>query len=250
MKNLVTAFVMILCLASFLRLPIAGAANMCVAADDFGYLDIDPVDQEKTAWCWVASANAVTNHFNLTDPAKGNAPYEKCRLYEIAKPTGVDCCMDPDNEACQSSGWPWEVFAKLNPEIYYEGEGNWMKWAEVKEQICPDGNPGHPFIFIAQPATGGLAHTHVVKGFDHDPEGGLRLRVDDHAAYVGPRYIDYECKYKLPANCQQSETQWNRVGDVYDLRPLFIITDGRVPGSILPPTRPSGLLPSIRSIEP
>ena len=226
MKNLWTAFVVILCLEGFSRLPIAGAADMCIAADDFGYLDIDYVDQytpgpnDQSLWCWVASANAVTNHFSLIDPATNpaslNRLYTKCRLYNIAKNPGVDCCTTVDPR-CGDSGMPWEVFLKLNPEILYQGEANWMEWSEIKGQICPGGNPGHPFIFIAKPHIG-FPHTHVVKGFSLNEEGFRQLLVDDHYGN-GAQMIDYECKYKLPAGCQQPNSQWDRVGDLFDLQP-------------------------------
>ena len=219
MKNLVTAIVVFLCLSGFLRLPIAGAADTCIEADDSGYLDIGYVDQVETSWCWVASANAVTNHFGLLDPSNSNAPYTKCRLYNIAKSPYVDCCTNTSDQACQKSGFPWEVFNRLEPKINYLGEWNPMTWLQIKAQICPNWSPGHPFIFIAEPHTGGLLpHTHVVKGFDHDDQGFSQLLVDDHSGY-GARYIDYECKYKLPANCQAPSTQWDRYGDIYDIQP-------------------------------
>lgn len=234
MKKLVTSLVMILCLSGFLRLPIAGAASMCNEAIDFGYLEIENVDQQETPWCWVASANAVTNHFGLNDPANSNL-YTQCRLYNIAKSPGVDCCTHHSDPVCQRTGWPYEVFNNLNPKIDYYGEGNPMNWPEIQGQICPNWRLGRPFIFIAKPHQSGLlAHTHVVKGFDHDIVGAPQLWIDDHFGN-GPRVIDYECKYKLPANCQVPTTQWDRVGDLKDLKAVNPNPD------LTPPATPQGL---------
>lgn len=244
MKNLVTAIVLILCLTSFLLVPIAGASDMCAAVEDFGYLDIQFVDQEETSWCWVASANAVTNRFGMIRSARSNDLYKKCHLYNIAKNPDIDCCENTSEPICQQSGWPWEVFQKLNPEINHEGEFYPMTWSQIKEQICPNWNPGYPFIFIARPHTGGLPHTHLVKGFGHSEQGFLQLLVDDHSGN-GVQFIDYECKYKLPANCQVPSVRWDRVGDMYDLRPLLTSTDEQVP-----PSRPSEIRPRVQPVVP
>ncbi len=220
MKNLLTVHVIILCLTCVFQSPIAEAADMCIEADDSGYLDSKYIGQKETPWCWVASANAATNYFGMTDETIPNTSYTQCRLYNIAKAPNVDCCDDSSSQNCQRTGWPWEVFERLNPQIDYTGEWNPMDWSQIRNQICPKWSPGRPFIFIARPHSGGLAHTHIIKGFGRSAEGFPQLLIDDHYDPVGPRFIDYECKYKLPENCQRPNTRWDRVGDLYDLHPL------------------------------
>src|SRR5262249_21957518 len=123
-------------------------------------------------------------------------------------------------------GFPEEVFNNLNPKIEYWANAlspMFNSWDSLKNEICPSvGTPGRPFIFMARSISTGIYHTHVVKGFyrDIDEVGVQNLFIDDHwplgAGEVGPRHIDYECKYKLPPSCQ-TMWNWQRAGDFYNL---------------------------------
>ena len=111
---------------------------MCVTKQ-IRYLNIDPVEQEKNCMVLGGKPNAVTNHFNLTDPARGNVPYKNLALCcQIAKPTACEAGVDIDDRACDPQAGHGKFCAKLNPEMSYEGEGNWMKWAEVGDRICAE----------------------------------------------------------------------------------------------------------------
>lgn len=220
------------------------ADDVCDADGQAGMLDIAKVNQEETSWCWVASSNVITNRFGMTSPAD---QYSQCTLYNLAKNPADNCCAYPPGSrpsSCQDTGYPWDIFTVTTPNIHYQGEAYPMSWANIQKQICPAGGPGTPFIFIAKPATGGPEHTHVVKGYDTTVSGG-GLWIDDHYVLtncgadevnceMGARFINYECKYKLPSGCQEPSLQWNRVGDLYDLKKVSEI-----------PHAPEGIAPSV-----
>jgi hypothetical protein len=242
---------LIVCASLLCRVDRVRAGDVCDVDGQYGMLEVAKVNQEETAWCWVASSKAITNRFQMPSPAN---LYSQCTLYNMTKNPSDNCCGYPAGSrpaSCQSSGWPWDVFAVTFPNIDYRGEATPMEWPDIRNQICPAGTPGTPFIFIAQPATGGLPHTHVVKGYDRVVEGG-GLWVDDHNVLancaedrvnceVGARFIDYECKYKLPAGCQEPSTKWNRTGDLLDLKKLSIPSHPTVPADVRAPSPPGGI---------
>jgi len=198
------------------------AADDCTSTS--GLLDIKPVPQLEDIWCFVASANAVINHLGVSDPqstSNPQAPYAQCRLYNIAKTPGIDCCSvtHPTGIAqCKQLGWPDDVFDNLTPKISYT-PGGARSWDQVKAQICPAVGHGQPFIYAALPYQG-IPHTYTAKGFNQNgPNGQHVLYVDSHGSLgsnpIGGSIVDYDCYYQ--ATCPNAF--YSHVGDYYDIRP-------------------------------
>jgi hypothetical protein len=187
--------------------------GQCTASDNssFGLLDVEPVRQYKEVWCWAASANVVTNFYALRDPISTSTPqelYSQCRLYNIGnvQNPGFDCCPDAirSDNRCLQTGWPHEVFNRLTPVVTHAPPPNgYILWNEVKQEICPNGKPGRPFIYAAHPENG-IPHTYIVKGFDEEISSQTYvLLVDSHVMlgtsndanpeYVGASPVDYDC---------------------------------------------------------
>jgi hypothetical protein len=231
------------------------AADQCTASQ--GLLDIPLMEQEESDWCWVASANVVTNRFGYKNSS--GKPYQQCELYNLAGKTTDDCCkysqhMRPD--ICLKEGMPdYDVWYQLNPIIYSLGNANPMIWdglePNIKAQICPGGKPGQPFIFVDQKRTalGTISHTNVVKGFTEVFDGIpiQTLYVDTHYGlgmdemdprYLGTKHLEYDCGYVRPGpisagGCGKG---YERNMDIYDIQHGITITNTN-----LPPKPPQGL---------
>jgi hypothetical protein len=213
------------------------AAGVCTATDSsvFGLLDIDPVEQQKEVWCWAASANVVTNFYKLPDPLSTATPpelYSQCRLYNIGKPTGYDCCPNANrsDNRCLQTGWPDWVFDRLAPVVNHarpptvdEHGKEYILWEEVKKEVCPNEKPGRPFIYAARPQNG-IPHTYVVKGFQEDTasedeDQRYVLFVDSHIKLgneeLGASPITYDCYHT--GWCVGG--RYSRVRTYYKIRP-------------------------------
>lgn len=197
-----------------------------------GILYLDPVMQYKEVWCWAASSNAVSNFYELADPRSETTPpdlYAQCRLYNIAKfPNGnFDCCPDAirSDDRCLQTGWPHEVFDRLNPQVTYNYTEAPLLWDDIKMQICGPQSPGRPIIYAAKPNQG-IPHTYTIKGFSEDPSAQeYNLLVDSHQS-VGPEdygalVISYDC-YQT-GWCYNAEGQgaiYTHVGDYSNISPI------------------------------
>jgi hypothetical protein len=205
----------------------------------WGLLDIAPVVQKGEVWCWAASANAVLNFHGVIDPQSTSTPplYSQCRLYNIAKIPGTDCCSlaNPNDDArCNSTGWPEEVFDNLDPIVTFR-PGGALLWHQVKGQLCPNGALGKPFIYAAHPyQSGAIPHTYVAKGFNEDGEdsqqvGQRVIFVDSHQSMgpfpYGASFVDYECYYQ--GICET--TTYIHDGGYYDINPPIVDTPINAP---------------------
>jgi hypothetical protein len=211
------------------------AADQCTASQ--GLLDIPLMLQAESSWCWVASANVLTNRLGYKNSS--NQPYQQCELYNLARGT-TDCCTyaHPIDSAaqpqCVESGWPWEVFDSLNPVVDWYSNAVARDWNQIQGQICPEGIPGQPFIFVDElrTASGSILHTNVVKGFtevNNNPDVVQTLYVDTHYAlsqdekqtmYLGTKHLEYDCGYVRPGpisagGCGKG---YERYADIYDIQ--------------------------------
>jgi hypothetical protein len=228
------------------------AADQCTASQ--GLLDIPLMLQAESSWCWVASTNVLTNRLGYKNSS--NQYYQQCELYNLARGT-TDCCAyaHPIDSAahpqCVESGWPWEAFEKLNPIVDSEGNALAMNWNQIQGQICPEGIPGQPFIFVDQLPTnsGTVFHTNVVKGFTEvfNSTSIQTLYVDTHYALgqgqVGPKHLDYDCGYVRPGPISSGGCGkgYDRYEDIYDIQ-------RRV--QIIPPDVTIHPRPSLRLLVP
>lgn len=205
-------------------------ADLCTPTK--GVLEGTHLIQAEDTWCYVTSSAEVLRHLDVRDPATGDH-YSPCSLYNLAKTPNTDCCAvtHPTGvTACKEPGWPDEVFEKLIPGNYTANGA--LGWPGVKEQICPGGSPGHPFIFVATPS-GGSPHTYTVIGFHQDDHLGQKmLYVHGHQTIgqeeEGSSFVDYDNCYLPFGACPVGTFAHN--GDYYGFRP---------PPS--PPTPPTGL---------
>jgi hypothetical protein len=191
------------------------AADLCNSTR--GVLEGTHLIQEEDVWCFVTSSAEVLRHLDVRDPATGSH-YSPCRLYNIAKTSGTNCCAvsHPTGvQACKELGWPDEVFDVLIPNQYKSGGA--LGWSDIKGQICPAGNPGHPFIYVAHPQQGGIAHTYTVIGFNEDAT--LRqniLYVHSHETVgpgpMGSGFVDHACYFE--GDCPN--VPYTHDGDYYD----------------------------------
>jgi len=222
------------------------AADQCTASQ--GLLDIPLMEADESSWCWVASANVITNRFGYK--SSSGQPYQQCELYNLAKGGTTDCCMYPKHarptQCTDTAGMPdYDVWDQFNPRIYSLGNANPMNWdgpePNIKAQICPGGKPGQPFIFVDQ--TGPVRHTNVVKGFKEvfNPTSIKTLYVDTHyplgQGEVGPKYIDYDCGYVRPGTSAGGcalKYNYDRYMDIYDIQQGITDTNP-------PPAAPQGL---------
>jgi len=221
MRPYILFFVVVASVITWTGGEVLQAADECTETQ--GLLDIAPLLQEEDVWCFVASANAVLNHLGVKDPESTSnppAPYSQCRLYNIAKNPGIDCCtvMHPTGVSqCKQLGWPDDVFDHLFPKILYT-PGGALNWAQIKGQICPAGVPRQPFIYAAHPPNG-IPHTYTVKGLNENgPNGQQVLYVDSHVSLgstsLGASIVDYVCYYQ--GTCPNAI--YIHDGDYYDIR--------------------------------
>lgn len=192
------------------------AADLCNATR--GVLEGTHLIQEEDVWCFVTSSAEVLRHLDIRNPKTGSH-YSPCNLYNIAKTPGTNCCAvtHPTGvQECKNLGWPDEVFDVLIPEQYKSGGA--LGWPEVKEQICPGGEPGHPFIYVAHPP-GGIPHTYTAIGFNEDATLGQNILYVHSHETVGPGpmgsgFVDHTC-YFIGA-CQN--VTYIHDGDYYEFR--------------------------------
>lgn len=190
-------------------------ADLCTPTK--GVLEGSHLIQPEDTWCHVTSSAEVLRHLDIRDQETGDH-YSPCLLYNLAKNPNTDCCAitHPTGViACKEPGWPDDVFEKLIPE-QYTANGP-LGWPQIKEQICPEGNPGHPFIFVATPL-GGSPHTYTVIGFHQDEDLDQKLLyVHGHqtigAAEEGSSFIDYDNCYAPFGACPAGA--YTHDGDYY-----------------------------------
>jgi hypothetical protein len=238
-KKILLSVLIVCSLVAFGADGLLRAADMCTTTS--GLLDMTHLIQQEEVWCFVTSSNEVLNYLQVMDPQSMSVPpfYSPCRLYNIAKNPGTDCCLVSHPTGvpqCLQTGWPDEVFENLIPPIPSTPEGaQW--WPHIKDQICPAGAPGRPFIYLAHPP-GGIPHTYTAVGFNENYNGtGQKvLYVHSHETVgsgpMGSGIVDYECYYigDCPNNIYTHD------GDYYDINlPALSSVD------TMPPKSPTGL---------
>lgn len=241
MHTFVRSCVAVLTLLMFVNTRFVSGADQCTPST--GVLEMDHRIQQEDVWCYVASSSEVLKHLRIQDPQSSSDPsnsdppwYSQCRLYNISKVPGYDCCTvtHPTGVAqCKQVGWPDEVFDKLTPPVPYT-PGGALPWTNVKGQICPGGSPGHPFIYVAHPPYG-IPHTYTVVGFSEGAVTGQQLLYVHSQETVGPGpmgsgYVDYECY----AWGQCVDAIYTHDGDYYDFHPSNSADN-------TPPAAPTGI---------
>ena len=220
------------------------AADQCTST--FGLLDMTHLMQATSVWCFVTSTKEVLDRLQVEDPLSMNIPpfYSSCRLYNLTNNPGIDCCqVDPTaTSQCLSVGWPDDVFNNVMPYTTLADpgytSGGALSWSDLKGQICPSGSRGQPFIYLAEPITGGIPHTYTAIGFQENVTGTGQnvIYVHSHETIgMGPSgagIVDELC-YRSGA-CPPF--QYRHDGDVYNIH-LPAIPNG-VTG---PPAAPKGL---------
>ncbi len=174
-------------------------------------LNVRPIPQHATNWCWAASAQMILQYLGNTSPAA-----EQCAQAN-AKFQRKDCCDHPIPDGCDQTGWPeFENFSNRNgAKLTYRTTSYAPLSKEALEaQLAPQSVDNicrfSPFAFSWQ-NVGGSGHMMVATGYKV-VAGQLIVLVND------PRGVDEGSTRELTYEEYVSSTKYTHWNDYYDIK--------------------------------
>ena len=111
------------------------AGPLATAAPIVKKLEVKPINQEQSKWCWAACAEMVIQYVKPTLDAK------QCELVKLEMGTSANCCNPAASSfesACNQTGFPEECFDHHG--IDYKPSETRLSWTRLTKQI-DEGNP-------------------------------------------------------------------------------------------------------------